>query len=188
LFLTYRRVFDWMIGFIDTLYTPLGTTGNYSALAIPHTLQFTVTHTLGFSVFTSRILATDFNIVVIPASHKKSSMQSQIPFLPFLLKHLLLQTQSYSLLQLPTPELDSELILAAWDPRYIASGRTHRKYHFLYCCVLIHCCRDVFTAQLRSSERGADPERTPLATPFLMFSDVTAYVSSSSAECVRAIT
>jgi hypothetical protein len=31
----------------------------YSAIAILHTLHFTVTHALGFSVFTSRILATD---------------------------------------------------------------------------------------------------------------------------------
>jgi hypothetical protein len=31
----------------------------YSAIAIIHTLQFTVTHALGFSAFTSRILATD---------------------------------------------------------------------------------------------------------------------------------
>jgi hypothetical protein len=49
-----------MIGFIDALYTPLGTTGNYSSCADLHTLKFTVTHALGFSVFTSRILATDF--------------------------------------------------------------------------------------------------------------------------------
>jgi hypothetical protein len=32
----------------------------YSAIADLHTLQFTVTHALEFSVFTSRILATDF--------------------------------------------------------------------------------------------------------------------------------
>jgi hypothetical protein len=51
---------------------------------------------------------------------------------------------------------DSILILAAWDPRYIASGRPHRKHRFLYCCVLIHCFRDVLTAPLRSNERGAD--------------------------------
>jgi hypothetical protein len=49
-------------GFIDTLYTPLGTTGNYEYITIAdlHTLPFTVTYALGFSVFTSRILATDF--------------------------------------------------------------------------------------------------------------------------------
>jgi hypothetical protein len=57
---------DWMIGFIDHLHTPLRTTNNYSAVADLHTLRFTITHTLGFSVFTSLILATDFNTVIIP--------------------------------------------------------------------------------------------------------------------------
>jgi hypothetical protein len=59
---TYRRVLDWMIGFIDNLYTVIGTTGNYSAIADLHTLEFIVTHALGFSVFTSRILATDIRV------------------------------------------------------------------------------------------------------------------------------
>jgi hypothetical protein len=45
---------------IGTLHTQLGTIGNYSAIADLHNLQFTITHALGFSVFTSRILATDF--------------------------------------------------------------------------------------------------------------------------------
>jgi hypothetical protein len=54
-----RRVLDWMIGFIGTLFIQLGTTGNYIAIADLHTLQFTVSNTIEFSVFTSRILATD---------------------------------------------------------------------------------------------------------------------------------
>jgi hypothetical protein len=52
-------VLDWMIGFIDTLFTQLSTTVNYSAIAILHILQFTFTHALGFPVCTNPILATD---------------------------------------------------------------------------------------------------------------------------------
>jgi hypothetical protein len=61
-------VLDWMIGLLHLIRSQLGTTGNYSAVADLHTLQSTVTHALGFSVFTSRILATDFYTVVIPIS------------------------------------------------------------------------------------------------------------------------
>jgi hypothetical protein len=53
------------IGFIDHLYTVLRTTRNYSAIADLHISRFTVTHALWFSVFTSGILATDFNTVII---------------------------------------------------------------------------------------------------------------------------
>jgi hypothetical protein len=55
---TYRRILDWMTGFIDNLYTQLGNTGNYSTIAIP-TLYSSLLHSLVSSVFTSRILATD---------------------------------------------------------------------------------------------------------------------------------
>jgi hypothetical protein len=59
-FVTYRRVLNWMIGFIDTVYIhTIRDYRKYRAIADLHTLQFTVTHTLAFSVFTSRILATD---------------------------------------------------------------------------------------------------------------------------------
>jgi hypothetical protein len=56
--MAYRRVLDWMIEFTDTLFTTRDYR-QYSAIVDLHTLQFTVTHALGLSVFTSRILATD---------------------------------------------------------------------------------------------------------------------------------
>jgi hypothetical protein len=58
LHVTNRQVLGWMIGFIETLCTVLGTAGRTGLSLITH-LQFTVGHALGLSVFTSRILATD---------------------------------------------------------------------------------------------------------------------------------
>jgi hypothetical protein len=75
-----------MIGFIDTLYIhTFRDYRQYSAISILQTSQLTVTHTLGFSVFSSRILATDLwkshcNL----KSHMKFSWHSLIPFLLFL--------------------------------------------------------------------------------------------------------
>jgi hypothetical protein len=50
---TYRLVLDWIIRYIDTVHTPLGSTGNYSAVAIPtlcrsplHTPVSSVNYTL----------------------------------------------------------------------------------------------------------------------------------------------
>jgi hypothetical protein len=43
----------WIIGFIDTLYTPLGTTCNYSAVTDLHTLQFTAANTSVISLLQS---------------------------------------------------------------------------------------------------------------------------------------
>jgi hypothetical protein len=86
-----------MIGFIDILYTQLWTTGNYSAIADLHTWQLTVIHALGFSVFSSRILATDLSQSHCKfKSHMKSFLHCLIPNLSFLLNHL----------RLPSPELD----------------------------------------------------------------------------------
>jgi hypothetical protein len=86
-----------MIGFIDTLFT------QYSELqALPRYryskhFQFTVTPILGFSVFTSRILATELQQFHCHfKSHMECSCHSLIPFLPFLLNHL----------RLPSSELD----------------------------------------------------------------------------------
>jgi hypothetical protein len=88
------------IGFIDTLHTQLGTAGNYSAITDLHTLQFTVTHALEFSVVTSLILATGLSWSHwYLKSHMKSPLYSLIPSLSFLLNHL----------PLPTPEVDTVL-------------------------------------------------------------------------------
>jgi hypothetical protein len=47
---SYRWVLDWMIGFIDALSIPLGTTGNYNAIVIP-TLYRSLLHKLVSSLF-----------------------------------------------------------------------------------------------------------------------------------------
>jgi hypothetical protein len=77
-----RRVLDWIIGFIDTVYQTLWTTGNYSTISYLYNLQFTVTQALGLLVFTSRILATDLQQYHCNfKSHMKSSFHSLISFL-----------------------------------------------------------------------------------------------------------
>jgi hypothetical protein len=76
---------DWMIWFIDTVYiNTVRHYRKYSAIAILHSVQFTVTYALGFSVFTS-ILATDLSQSYCHFhSHVKSSRHRLISFLPFL--------------------------------------------------------------------------------------------------------
>jgi hypothetical protein len=86
------------------MHSQLGTTSNFSNIAILQTFQFTVAHALGSSVLTSRILATDFSQSHCHfKSDVKSSRYSLISFFPFLLSHL----------GLPSPELDPILVLAA---------------------------------------------------------------------------
>jgi hypothetical protein len=74
-----------MIGFIDTLYVHTGRDyRQYNTIPDLHTLQYTVTHALEFSVFTtSRILATDLSQFHCHfKSHMKSSFHGLIAFLP----------------------------------------------------------------------------------------------------------
>jgi hypothetical protein len=84
------RGLDWMTGFI-TLIHLASNYKRYCVIANLHTLQFTVTHTLGFSVFTSRNLATDFNTnytnLTVTEAHIKSSLHSVIILLLSLLNH-----------------------------------------------------------------------------------------------------
>jgi hypothetical protein len=58
----YKLVFGFVNRFIDTLYIHIVRNYRYhNSTEILHTFQFAVAHALGFIVFTSRVLATDFS-------------------------------------------------------------------------------------------------------------------------------
>jgi hypothetical protein len=67
----------WTNGFIDIASTIKLNYNQCSAIADLHTLQFTAARALGFSVSTSRILATDLNTENITSSKYEV-------FLPFI--------------------------------------------------------------------------------------------------------
>jgi hypothetical protein len=60
-----------MIGFISTSVISSLNYHQYSAIADLHNFQFTVAHALGFSVFTSRFLATDINTETNTSNHSE---------------------------------------------------------------------------------------------------------------------
>jgi hypothetical protein len=67
---------------LQLIHSQFETTGNYSAIAVPHT-HFPPYHCTRFSVFTSGILATGYNrLTVVFKSHMESSFHSLISFLP----------------------------------------------------------------------------------------------------------
>jgi hypothetical protein len=68
-----------MIGFIGISVTVSLNYNQYSAIADVHNLQFTVTHALGFSIFTSCLLAMDLNTQTSTSDHYEV-------FLPFLVQ------------------------------------------------------------------------------------------------------
>jgi hypothetical protein len=102
----------WMIGFMNTLY--IHTTRDcrhYSAIADLHAFQFIVTQELGFSVFRSRILATDLlQSSCNFKSHMKSSLHRLFPFHALIL-----------LLLIPKTRLSSIPLLPSSYPRRLAS-------------------------------------------------------------------
>jgi hypothetical protein len=89
------------------------------AIAIVHIFQFTVTHALGFSVFTSHILATDLSQSHCNfKSHMKSSLHCLIPFLTFLQLPILKTRLDYSRLLFRSCQshiaTDSQSVSKSW--------------------------------------------------------------------------
>jgi hypothetical protein len=160
-----------MIGFIvPYTHTRLGATGN-TALSLLHTLQFTVTHTLAFSV------STGHNRLTVTSNHTWSILYTvQFPFLPlfwdcqirslwsiqflYYQAHILagwrVETRLDST-RLDSTRLDSTTVLYSYYSFYyfMASSNCVRVWsqgkHSLY------CLRGMFTAPLPSNRRHIVP-------------------------------
>jgi hypothetical protein len=117
-----------MIAYIDPLYTHNSGLQAIQHYRYPTHFPARFTHALGFSFFTSRILATDFSQSHCSLiSQMKSSLHILITFLPLVFTHPRL-TSLCSLLQLPVPEFDQILTspLSCSYPGRIASQNSTR--------------------------------------------------------------
>jgi hypothetical protein len=104
------------IGWLDLLHLIHSHNSGLQAIQhypILHTFQFTVPHSLGFSVFISRILATDLWLSHWHfKSRTESSFCSLIPFLALILRLPILKTQHNSIPLLPSSYPGR---LVSWD-------------------------------------------------------------------------
>jgi hypothetical protein len=121
--LLYCHALEWLqtvflldIGFVDHLYTRLGTSSNYSATANLHALQMTTAHAKSLPaccVFTSRSLVTATNSGGSSASALKFSLHS-LPYKTDFVAPIVF------------------LIIPQHEP-----SRKHRFQQNLYCCMRI---------------------------------------------------
>jgi hypothetical protein len=95
-----------MTGFIGTSATISLNYSRYSAIANLHTFHFTVAHVLGFSVSTSRLVATDFNTEMITSNHY------EVFFDPILQNWFSLSLSLKFAVRLESPAPNSKLLYA----------------------------------------------------------------------------
>jgi hypothetical protein len=100
------------IGFIDHLYTPLGSTSNYSAIANLHTLQITAAF-FQPAISNSRFIATASN------NGDSSASRAHVVTIQPIYRNWTLVTHQ--------PATSRHFAQAAWGPRSIASERTQQK-------------------------------------------------------------
>jgi hypothetical protein len=115
------------IGWLDLLTFYTFHSGLEAIIALPlfpHTLQFTVAHALGFSVFTSRILATDFITVSLSLQITHEGFFSQ----PNSLLAIILQ------LSIPKTRLSSVPLF----PRSYAFSKDGPTNAFTICIIFSH--------------------------------------------------
>jgi hypothetical protein len=125
-----RRGFGSDIGFIDLLYTQLGTTSNFSAIANLDTLQIITARDKSFPV-----CCGSFSHSLVPASDSGDSPANAFK-------------SSFHRLSYRT-DLVAPIVflITPWH-----GPSTKRRFqHYLYCCMRIRCRGNVFTEPFPSS-------------------------------------
>jgi hypothetical protein len=145
---TYKTGFgfdDWI--YWHLIHSQLGTTGNCRAIANFHTLQFTVTHALGFSVFASCILTTDlWQSHYHFKSHMKSSLHSLFPSCHYSRLRSIPLLPSLYPGKLSSRNSTFHSLLLSWIILYNHTARTPRNTPYcilFYVCLPHHCIATV---------------------------------------------
>jgi hypothetical protein len=150
---TIRQDMDWIIGFIDHLYTPLVTIGNYSAIANLHTLKFTTAPAKhfpacclnlpfpgngDFSAFSAHVVSSQYRTACALSMCFKTlniilCCNCQLPTISLSLFYIILPTADSGDLIIFNCRFSTKSVSyyqLAWGPGYIASGLTQKKTLF----------------------------------------------------------